>query len=73
MEAMVNIRHVTIPHKYLLTVYSLRIAFPKGTVSRDFRPLVFSLTGTPGSPDSWAKAVLNMDSNSRSNSIRFVC
>jgi hypothetical protein len=29
----------------------------------------FSLNGTPGSPDSWAKAVLNIDLNSRSNSI----
>jgi hypothetical protein len=35
-----------------------------------FSTLVF-LTGTPGSPDSWAKAVLNIDSNCRSNSIRF--
>jgi uncharacterized protein YegL len=35
-----------------------------------FRPSVFLLNGTPGSPDSWAKAVLNIDSNSRSNSIR---
>jgi hypothetical protein len=26
---------------------------------------------TPGSPDSWAKSVLHIDSNSRSNSIRF--
>jgi hypothetical protein len=33
----------------------------KGTVSRDFRPSVFfSLNGTPGPPDSWAKAVLNI-------------
>jgi hypothetical protein len=29
----------------------------KGTVSRDFRPLGFSLNGTPGYPDSWAEAV----------------
>jgi hypothetical protein len=42
----------------------------KGTVSRNFRHLVFSpLNGTPGSPDSWALAVLNIDSNS--DSIRF--
>jgi hypothetical protein len=31
----------------------------------------FPLNGTPGSPDSWAKAVLNIESNSRRNSIRF--
>jgi hypothetical protein len=31
----------------------------------------FLLNGTPGSSDSWAKAVLNIDSNSRRNSIRF--
>jgi hypothetical protein len=43
----------------------------KGTVSRDFRPSVFfSLHSTPGCHDSWAKAVLNVDSNSRRNSIR---
>jgi hypothetical protein len=41
----------------------------KGTVSQDFRPLVFSLNGTSGSPDSWAKAVLNIDLNSGSNLI----
>jgi hypothetical protein len=42
--------------------------------SRDFQPLVFfrfKQYGTPGSPDSWANAVLNIDSNSRRNSIRF--
>jgi hypothetical protein len=43
----------------------------KGTVSRDFRPLFFSSNCTPGSPDSWAKMVLHIDSNSRSNSIIF--
>jgi hypothetical protein len=37
-----------------------------GTVSRDFRPC-----GTPGSTDAWVKAVLNIGSNSRRNSIRF--
>jgi hypothetical protein len=36
-----------------------------------FDPRFFSLNGTPGGPDSWAKAVLNIDSNSRRNSIRF--
>jgi hypothetical protein len=29
------------------------------------------LNGTPGLPDSWAKSVLNIGSNSRSNSIRY--
>jgi hypothetical protein len=43
----------------------------KETVSRYFWPSFFSLNGTPGGPDSWAKAVLNIDSNSRRNSIRF--
>jgi hypothetical protein len=37
----------------------------KGTVARDFRPLVFSSNSTPGSIDSWAKAVSNIDSYSR--------
>jgi hypothetical protein len=37
----------------------------KGTVSRDF------WNGTPGGPDSWTKAVLNLYSISRRNSIRF--
>jgi hypothetical protein len=33
-----------------------------GTVSRDFRPLVFSSNNTPGSTGSWAKAVSNIKS-----------
>jgi hypothetical protein len=37
----------------------------KGTVSQEFQPSVFSLNCTPGSPDSWAKTVLHIDSNSR--------
>jgi hypothetical protein len=49
----------------------LRCVALKGTVSRDFRPLVFSSNYTPGSPDSWDKTVLHIDSNARSNSIRF--
>jgi hypothetical protein len=48
--------------------YSIHL---KGTVSRDFLPLFFSSNCTPGSLDSWAKTVLHIDSNSRSNSIRF--
>jgi hypothetical protein len=43
----------------------------KGTVSRDFRPSVFSFNCTPGSPDSWAKTVLHIDLNSRRYSIFF--
>jgi hypothetical protein len=43
----------------------------KGTESRDFRPSVFSLNCNPGSPDSWAKAVLNIDSIWGSISIKF--
>jgi hypothetical protein len=31
-----------------------------------FDPLFFSLNCTPGSPDSWAKTVLHIDSNLRS-------
>jgi hypothetical protein len=42
----------------------------KGTVSRDFRPSVFFGKQYPsGSPDSWAKAVLNINSYSRRYSI----
>jgi hypothetical protein len=33
-----------------------------------FDPRFFSLNSTPGSPDSWAKTVLHIDSNSRSYS-----
>jgi hypothetical protein len=33
----------------------------KWTLSRDFRPTVFSANNTPGPPDSRAEAVLNMD------------
>jgi hypothetical protein len=36
----------------------------KGTVSRDFLPSVFSSNNPPQGPDSWAKAVSNMASNS---------
>jgi hypothetical protein len=54
---------------YSLVLYLC--VFFKGTVSRDFRPSVLSLNGTPGGPDSWAKAVLNFDSKSQRNSIRF--
>jgi hypothetical protein len=44
----------------------------KGTVSQDFLfYLIFLLNGTPRCPDSWAKEVLNIDSNSTRNSIRF--
>jgi hypothetical protein len=43
----------------------------KGQSNEILDPQVSSLIGTPGSSDSWAKAVLNKDSNWRSNSIRF--
>jgi hypothetical protein len=43
----------------------------KGQSHEIFDPWFFSLNITPESPDSWAKAVLNIDLNSRSNSIRF--
>jgi hypothetical protein len=46
-------------------------AIVKGTVSRDFRLSFFSLNFTPGSPDSWAKTVLHIYSNSRRYSIKF--
>jgi hypothetical protein len=45
------------------------VNYLKGQSHKIFDPR--SLNGTPGSPDSWAKAVLNIDSNSRSNSNRF--
>jgi hypothetical protein len=41
----------------------------KGTFSRDFRPSVFSSINTPGPPDSWAKAVSNINPYSRRYSI----
>jgi hypothetical protein len=37
----------------------------KETVSRDFRPLVFSSNNTTRSNDSWAKAVSHIDSHSQ--------
>jgi hypothetical protein len=43
----------------------------KGQSHEILYPQFFFLNGTPGSPDLWAKAVLNIDSNWRSNSIRF--
>jgi hypothetical protein len=48
-----------------------RILILKRQSHEIFDPRFYSLNGTPGSPDSWAKAVLNIDSNWRSNSIRF--
>jgi hypothetical protein len=48
--------------------YFLQVPVFKGAVSRDFRPSVFSFNCTPGSPDSWAKTILHIDSNSRINS-----
>jgi hypothetical protein len=45
--------------------------FLKGQSYENFDPRFFSLNGTNGCPDSWAKAVLKTDSNSRRNSIRF--
>jgi hypothetical protein len=46
-------------HRY--TLVSL-----KGQSHEIFDPWFFSLNGIPGSPDSWAKTVLNVDSNSHS-------
>jgi hypothetical protein len=48
-----------------------QICMFKGQCHEIFDPLFFSLNCTPGCPDSWAKAVLNIDSNSRRNFIRF--
>jgi hypothetical protein len=42
----------------------------KGTVSRDFQRSVFSSNNPPLGPDSWAKAVSNMASNSPRKSSR---
>jgi hypothetical protein len=50
-------------------LYTVNRRAAEALESRD--SLLVSLKGTPGSPDSWAKAVLNIDSNLRSNSIRF--
>jgi hypothetical protein len=53
-------------------IWSLKMLIRiQGTVLRDFRPSFFSFNGTPGSPDSRGKAVLNTYSNSRRISIRF--
>jgi hypothetical protein len=54
--------------QYLLTEITYLL---KGQSHKIFDPRFFSLIGIPGSPDSWAKAGLNIDSNWRSNSIRF--
>jgi hypothetical protein len=43
----------------------------KGQCHEIFDPRFFSLNCTPGPPDSWAKTVLHIDSNSRSFSIKF--
>jgi hypothetical protein len=43
----------------------------KGQPHEIFNPRFFSLNNTPGSPDSWAKSVLNIDLHWRSNLIRF--
>jgi hypothetical protein len=40
----------------------------KGTLIRDFRPLVFSSNNSPKAPDTRVKAFLNMASNSRRKS-----
>jgi hypothetical protein len=40
----------------------------KGQSHEIFDPRFFVLNCTPGSPDSWAKTVLHLDSNSRSYS-----
>jgi hypothetical protein len=42
----------------------------KGQSHKIFDPRVFLLNCTPGSPDSWAKTVLHIDSNSRRYSIK---
>jgi hypothetical protein len=43
----------------------------KGQSHEIFDPWFFSLNGTPGCPDSWANAVLNIDSNLMKNLIQF--
>jgi hypothetical protein len=57
---MSNFRLLEVPQRFI-----------EETVSRDFRPSFFSLNCTPGAPDSWAKTVLHIDSNSQSHSIKF--
>jgi hypothetical protein len=54
-----------IASRYFLSNPALNCTVFKGTVSRDFRPMVFSSNNTPGPTDSWAKAVSNADSYSR--------
>jgi hypothetical protein len=43
----------------------------KGQSHEIFDPRFFSFNCTPGSPDSWVKTVLHVDSNSRRYSIKF--
>jgi hypothetical protein len=57
-----------------LISYTICVCFKKkvslkGTVARDFRPSVFSSINNNGPPDSWAKAVSNINSYSGRYSI----
>jgi hypothetical protein len=53
----------------------LRIKFLKTTLKEQSHEIFdlwfFSSNNTPGSSDSWDKAVLNIDSNSQRNLLRF--
>jgi hypothetical protein len=71
LQILVGVLHFALPDKYTRLVTPILSCAFKGTVTRDLPSGFFSLNGTPGSPDSWAKVVLKIDSNWRSNSIRF--
>jgi hypothetical protein len=57
--------------RFLKMWQTARISYLKGQYHEIFDPLILLLNGTPGCPDFMAKAVLNIDSNSRRNSIQF--
>jgi hypothetical protein len=54
--------------KKLIWIYNSSL---KGQSHEIFDPLFFSLNCNPGSPDSWAKTVLHIDSHLRRSSIKF--
>jgi hypothetical protein len=66
LKRMKNICHVFRSTGCLRVVHDL-----KGQCHEIFEPRFFSLNCTPGSPDSWAKTVLHIDSNLRRSSIKF--
>jgi hypothetical protein len=69
----VNIVMITLlcNHDNVIGDHVIKFGLLKGTVSRDLLLLVIFIKLYPWVPDSWAKTGLHIDSNLRSNSIRF--